>query len=40
MNKTQVIRGCGKAKDVFNAIAWLARIQGSKTLKQIIKEMN
>ena len=33
-----VIRGAGKAKDVFKAIAQLAKTRGAETLGSIIKE--
>jgi len=38
METKRVIRICGKAKDVFNAIAWLLKVKGNKTLGEIIKE--
>ena len=35
---TQVIRGAGKAREVFNALKQINRKAGHKTLGQIIKE--
>ena len=34
--QTQVIRGCGKAKDVFEAIKKLAKEKGDVTLGSIV----
>ena len=35
---TQIIRGAGKARDIFKALKQLAEKEGHKTLGQIIKE--